>query len=310
MQIKAAVDICFEPKVIAKWNKEHRVQFDGREIIFNYLKDYDEFLQLREFYEIHKVKGFTAFREVFYLRFAKKEYLNMDKLLFSPSRQISRLPADIAKSYAITKCEKCGQVMDLKKTAPLVFSEDPFDKDNPDPLDYGALRNSKIVLTGYNELLFCQKVMKDLSESGLKGFEFEEVIFDDKSIPQFYHMIIRNKIGEMIHPQLIKSKKVCKLCGNPQSISINYWEIFNPRRYRHPVLPEKDWRYWAMRFKPGDHLEDDILTGVEKLGCSVLKDPFIIISPKFHKVLSDNKIRGFTLNPIEIVREVSDEKKY
>ncbi len=59
------------------------------------------------------------------------------------------------------------------------------------------------------------------------------------------------------------------------------------------------WENWSLHIEPGNHPDDDVLLSEERIGDRMQKFNLVFISPRLHKVLRDNGITDFCVQPVQ-----------
>jgi hypothetical protein len=233
---------------------------NGKLIVYSLNTDSKEYNNFISFLNKNHIY-YYIFRRVY--TFTKKEKDNAEILWFwtDDDAKDSYTP-----NHSDCACNKCG------KKIPLITR-------NKLHVDFKKIRKYDIMST-YNgdiETIVSEKIRQIFIQENVTGIEFESIYQlgkENKVIEGFYHLILKEGIGNVIEPSIIKRQGFCSECGFYDEYICQTIVNFDRSTWEGlDICYTKDWFGGPPRFKR------------------------LIISNKLYKILEQNKIKNVYFHP-------------
>jgi len=252
---------------LGDWNEFYSYESednDGKIIAYSFYTGSKEYVRFTKYLKEKNIY-YYVFRRVY--TFTKKEKNNAEILWFwtDDDARDSYVPDSLDNV-----CNECGKRL-------------PFAARTRLHVDYKKIRKYDIMSTynGDTETIVSERLRKIFIQEGITGVKFEPIYQlgkENNIIEGFYHLVIREGIGDIVEPSIINKKGLCPKCGFYdeyicQTISNFYrntWEGLD-------ICYTKNWFGGPPKFKR------------------------VIISNKLYKVLEENKIKNVYFQPAYLV---------
>lgn len=269
MKEKVWINIPLKYKeVLLEWNEylayESEDSENGKLVVYSFYTNSKEYDNLIKFLEKNNIKNYI-FRRVY--TFTKKEKDEAEILWFwtDDDAQDSYISEPI--EYV---CNKCGKKVPLIKQGKLY-------------VDLKKIKKYDIMSTynGDQETIVSEKVKQLFIEENISGVEFEplyQINSDDKVIEGFYHLILKEGIGDVVEPSIIERRNLCLECGVYDEYICKTTLNFNRGTWDGlDICYTKNWFSAPPKFKR------------------------LIISNKLYRILINNKIKNVYFQPAYFV---------
>jgi hypothetical protein len=210
---------------------------------------------------------------------------------------IDRLEEDLKKSYQFSKCAYCKEYYDVRKTGPIIISDEIFSDDIVDEGDPYMTIDNHIFGTNFGELIIDEKIHDLLINNEVTGLEFEDVRILQAENKKFYQLIVKDEIGAPVFPG-VKKISHCSKCEKTVLVLQTAVSRFEAPFYSCAFFGNS-WHNWSDKFEKGEHYENDILK-LKSYGPNEIDSSRRIISRKLYQILKDSRIDEFFFSPAEI----------
>ncbi len=204
-------------------------------------------------------------------KFTKKEIDNAEilKLIIDGNAGESYSP-----EHEGNICPECGE-------------EVPKQDINDLHVDYKQIKQYDISVTymGDTEIIVSQKLKDLLSREGITGICFSPVFQlgkENEIIPNYYHLKLEVGIGEVVQPAIVDKDEKCCECG-----------FYRKFLCQTPLYFEKgSWNGLDISYTDNWFGSPPRSQG-----------KWVIISPKLYRVLKDNKVKLFSVEPAFLIEK-------
>lgn len=255
-------------EILCDWSKSYAYESEdeehGKLVVYSLYTNSQEYRKLENFLEENSIP-YYIFRRVY--NFTKNEKDNAEILWFWIDDDAKDSYTPEPTNYVCNKCGKKVLFIDRHMLH----------------VDYKKIKKYDIMSTysGNIETVVSEKVREIFVRENISGVKFEPIYQlgkENKIIDGFYHLILKEGIGDVIEPSKINKKDYCPACGLYAEHICQTTLNFDRRTWDGlDICYTKNWFGGPPKFKR------------------------LIVSNKFYKVLEKNKIKNIYFQPAYFV---------